>query len=118
MASAEAKESNRYKSIWIGIAIIEFLAIIAVVVSLFIVYGKLKSDYEEKLAQATSDSADKNPEVTQTVTPAPVTGKYAENLQDVVSALAGKLKDGFSCRIDKIDGLEYSVFSRGDFKIC
>lgn len=118
VASAEAKESNRYKSIWIGIAIIEFLAIIAVVVSLFIVYGKLKSDYEEKLAQATSDSADKNPEVTQTVTPAPVTGKYAENLQDVVSALAGKLKDGFSCRIDKIDGLEYLVFSKGDFKIC
>ena len=118
-ATAEAKESNKYKSVWIGIAIIEFLAIIAVLVSLFIVYGKLKSDYEEKLAEVTEENSEpKEKVIIEPVTPAPATEKYVENLSEIVSKLSGKLKDGFACRIDTIDGLEYLVFAKGDFKIC
>ena len=117
-ATAEAKESNRYKSIWIGIAIIEFLAIIAVVVSLFIVYGKVKSDYESRIEELTKNPEIAEPTVTAEITPAPVTEKHVENLSDVVSQLSGKLKDGFACRVDTIEGLEYLVFAKGDFKIC
>ena len=43
-ANEEAKESGKYKSIWIGIAIIEFLVVIALIVSLFIVYDSLKKE--------------------------------------------------------------------------
>ena len=117
-ATAEAKEVGRYKSIWIGIAIIEFLAIIAVVVSLFIVYGKVKSDYEKQIEELKSTEQQDVVPVTEAVTPAPATEKYIENLSVQVARLAGKLKDGFSCGVETIDGLEYLVFQKGDFKIC
>ena len=117
-ATAEAKEVGRYKSIWIGIAIIEFLAIIAVVVSLFIVYGKLKSDYEEKLNELESQNRENEVVVTEIVQPAPATEKYAENLSQVAVGLVKYLKDGFTCGVETIDGLEYLVFEKGDFKIC
>ena len=117
-ATAEAKEVGRYKSIWIGIAIIEFLAIIAVVVSLFIVYGKVKSDYEDRIKQLEDElNAEPDP-VTDIVTPTPATEKYVSDLSQVISRLSGKLSDGFSCGTDTIDGLEYLVFSKGDFRIC
>ena len=117
-ATAEAKEVGRYKSVWIGIAIIEFLAIIAVLVSLFIVYGKVKSDYEKQIEELTAKEEPGDIDVTEAVTPAPVTEKYVENLSGTVSGLTGKLKDGFSCGVEKIEGLEYLVFQKGDFKIC
>ena len=104
-ATAEAKEVGRYKSIWIGIAIIEFLAIIAVVVSLFIVYGKVKSDYEKQIEELKSTEQQDVVPVTEAVTPAPATEKYIENLSVQVASLAGKLKDGFSCAVETIDGL-------------
>ena len=80
-------ESGRYKSIWIGIAIIEFLAIIAVVVSLFIVYNELKKDYEIQLADARGENGDVTGDVTEAVTPAPSTVKIKENLETLASSM-------------------------------
>ena len=117
-ATAEAKEVGRYKSIWIGIAIIEFLAIIAVVVSLFIVYGKVKSDYEQKIADLTKSDITNEPEITEVITPAPATDKYVNDLSVKAGEITPLLKDGFSCSVETIDSLEYLVFQKGDFKIC
>ncbi|MBR5178012.1 MAG: hypothetical protein IKW90_04360 [Lachnospiraceae bacterium] len=116
-ATAEAKEVGRYKSIWIGIAIIEFLAIIAVVVSLFIVYGKVKSDYEAQIAELKNNDTVSVAPVTEVVTPTPATARYIEDLSVKVAGLSWKLKDGFSCGVETYDNLEYLVFQKGDFKI-
>jgi len=117
-AGNEARESVRNKSIWIGIAIIEFLAIVAVLVSLFVVYGNLKSDYEARIEELEKQNSEKVVEATPTVSPDMVPHKIKENLAEAVEASLSKLKDGFKCAVETIDGLEYLVFSKGDFKVC
>ena len=114
-ANIQVRESVKYKSIWIGIAIIEFLAIIAVVASLFFVYDKLKTDYEDKI-KALTEEKDNPPQITETVTPAPATARLIEDLKGFTSGIT--VRDGFKCSVDVIDGLEYLVFSKDDFRIC
>jgi len=116
-ANEEAKESNRYKSIWIGIAIIEFLVVIALIISLFVVYDSLKNDNDGK-SNDPNGTVQQDPDSQNvTATPAPVTGKNIEDLSAVVSQISSKLEDGFDCSIETIDGLEYLVFSSYGFKL-
>lgn len=117
-ANEEAKESNKYKSIWIGIAIIEFLVVIALIVSLFIVYDSLKKEYETGKDKPEVSGTENPNEGNGTLTPEPVTGKNTEDLALVVSSLSGSLTEGYKCSIEKVDGLEYLVFSSDDgFKV-
>ena len=117
-ANEEAKESNKYKSIWIGIAIIEFLVVIALIISLFVVYDNLKKEYGgDKDNPSVSGIEDPNG-ATGEVTPEPVTGKNIENLAEVAASLSGSLAEGYKCDVQTVDGLEYLVFSSDDgFKV-
>ncbi|MBR4781599.1 MAG: hypothetical protein IK014_09615 [Lachnospiraceae bacterium] len=117
-ANEEAKESNKYKSIWIGIAIIEFLVVIALIISLFVVYDNLKKEYGGDKDNP-SVSGTENPDgTTGEVTPEPVTGKNIENLAEIAASLSGSLEEGYKCGAETVDGLEYLVFTSDDgFKI-
>ncbi|MBR6475110.1 MAG: hypothetical protein IKS98_06645 [Lachnospiraceae bacterium] len=117
-ANEEAKESNKYKSIWIGIAIIEFLVVIALIISLFVVYDNLKKEYGGDKDNP-SVSGTENPDgTTGEVTPEPVTGKNIENLAEIAASLSGSLEEGYKCGAETVDGLEYLVFTSDDgFKV-
>ena len=159
-ATKEARESGRYKSIWIGISIIEFLTILALLVSFFIVCGKLKADAEKKQeniddvissykeGQIVTDEkvrGFKNPELDGTydkiradyelllealrtgnldllpkedekVVEEPLTAKITDDLAGFAEGIL--LRDGFTYRSEKIDGLEYLVFLKDDLKVC
>ena len=117
-ANEEAKESNKYKSIWIGIAIIEFLVVIALIISLFVVYDNLKKEYGSDKDNP-SVSGTENPDgTTGEVTPEPVTGKNIENLAEIAASLSGSLEEGYKCGAETVDGLEYLVFTSDDgFKV-
>ena len=117
-ANEEAKESNKYKSIWIGIAIIEFLVVIALIISLFVVYDNLKKEYGGDKDNP-SVSGTENPDgTTGEVTPEPVTGKNIENLAEIAASLSGSLEEGYKCGVETVDGLEYLVFTSDDgFKV-
>ena len=113
-ANEEAKESNKYKSIWIGIAIIEFLVVIALIVSLFIVYDSLKKEYEGGKDNPEVSGSENPGDGSGTTTPAPVTGKNTENLAEVAASLSDSLAEGYKCGVETVDGLEYLVFSSDD----
>ncbi len=117
-ANEEAKESGKYKSIWIGIAIIEFLVVIALIVSLFIVYDSLKKEYENGKDNPEISGSENPNDSIGTATPEPVTGKNTENLAEIAASLSGSLTEGYRCSTETVDGLEYLVFSSDDgFKV-
>lgn len=117
-ANEEAKESGKYKSIWIGIAIIEFLVVIALIISLFVVYDNLKKEYGDNNDNPSVSGIEDPNGNTGEVTPAPVTGKNIENLAEVAASLSGSLEEGYKCSVQTVDGLEYLVFTSDDgFKV-
>ena len=117
-ANEEAKESNKYKSIWIGIAIIEFLVVIALIISLFVVYDNLKKEYGGDKDNPSVSGTEDPDGTTGEVTPEPVTGKNIENLAEIAASLSGSLEEGYKCGVETVDGLEYLVFTSDDgFKV-
>ncbi|MCQ2496950.1 MAG: hypothetical protein MJ131_10230 [Lachnospiraceae bacterium] len=123
-AVADNREKAKKSSFWMMVAVVEGLAIVALLVCSIIMYSGLKSDYEELEAQASK------PTIVTPVTPSGTTetsnkpaeqaqtARYVNDLATLAAGIDKRTLGSFNCAVESIDGLEYLVFDNGDIRIC
>ena len=121
---ADNREKAKKSSFWMMVAVVEGLAIVALLVCSIIMYSGLKSDYEELEAQASK------PTIVTPVTPSGTTetsskpaeqaqtARYVNDLATLAAGIDKRTLGSFNCAVESIDGLEYLVFDNGDIRIC
>ncbi len=108
------ESSKKGAGIWPGIAIVEMIVIVALIVTSLIVFWQLKDGNNQTGQENTAPLSTASPVIVETRP----TQKYNDSLADSISNLEAFRYEKMRPSIKEIDGLEYLVFSDGTVSVA
>ena len=118
---AQRKRFNRqgkFLTFWMCFSLLELILIAGLVVALYLNINNNKN-------KTGSDATVKNSGVSGTAEPTaapdeeePLTARFSEELPNLIKYVSHESIAPFTVSVDKIDGLEYLVFSHDDIRVC
>lgn len=113
--TANSTRNLKRASIWMCVALVELFLLAGMAVAMYLRLsdgGTVIDVAKDRIEKADSNRTD-------TAAPAvELTAKYTDNLSDKVKYVSSEFTDPFECSVQKIDGLEYLVFSDGELSVC
>ena len=113
--TATSNRNLRRASIWMCVALVELLLLAGMAIAMY-----LKLSDGSTVIDVTRSRVEKSagePAPTAEPTPEP-TARYAENLTEKVRYVSHDSIAPFECSVEKIDGLEYLVYTNGNISVC
>ena len=111
------KKKNRLATFWMCFALAELLMIVVFAIVLIVNSGSLYRNPNTVLNRESNTDKGQSPDTDIVQEETPSTVKYSDDLAERVRALKAQDMYPFRASVEKVDGLEYLVFTSGNISV-